>query len=922
MSAAPTTAPSFRRFGMLAAAGSALLGLAGLAQWVLAAGAALLPSGATPMKANTGLCLTLFGVAVFGSHRAPGARATRWLNRGAVTLCIVVGSLTLFEYAAGVDLGIDWIILGFNEPVVGGPSGRMSVIAALALIAVSTAFVFRDMETRSGGSPTQVLCFGVLVVMLVAFFGHVVGARSLFGAGGQFPGMGTETLAAFSLLTGSVLALNPERGAIATFTAEGVAGREARTALIMLGPMAIAVMSVVFLGQRSGWYDPVTATACAFALAVVLGVTACWRSFHQLVHAEHVIRAAVSDARSSEAQFRIAFEAAPSGMLMVDEAGVIALANGRAEALFGFAPGELDGQAIEALVPEGWLAAAEADHEVTGNPGPLALGREPTVTARRNDGAEFPAEICVKPVMTAEGKRLLVTVMDISARRRSEEAIGRLNADLRASEGRFALAVRGSHDGIWDWDAKRKRLWCSLRVYEQCGWNADRHPSLYKHWLSRLHPEDRGPAVAALRAHLRRDAPFDAEFRIRNDEGAYRWFRARGEAVFGTEGEPLRMAGSLTDVTELKQNLHWLRESERRLRVALDNHRVGLWQWHLPTDEVRCDANWRSVHDWSAGKDSPTREEWLAAIHPDDRSAFIASLRDCDQDPSHTFEVEYRTRTASGRIAWICTRGRVVQCGADGRPTRLMGTVEGITEWKRVESLLEARNRELENLLYVTSHDLREPLRAVLGFSKIVEEHYQRQLDAAGRDCLARVTRAANRLDRLLGEIWTLSRVRRIERPSAPVELRELVRNAVSQLDERIRETGAKVEIRDGFTSLPVHPTWVTQAIYNLVLNSLKFVRPGESPHIEVAPWQNGDAALGVVVRDRGPGVAPEHAERIFRLFQRAVGREVEGTGAGLAIVREVAERHGGRAWVQSRAGGGSEFIMTFGDSAGYRELQ
>jgi signal transduction histidine kinase len=104
--------------------------------------------------------------------------------------------------------------------------------------------------------------------------------------------------------------------------------------------------------------------------------------------------------------------------------------------------------------------------------------------------------------------------------------------------------------------------------------------------------------------------------------------------------------------------------------------------------------------------------------------------------------------------------------------------------------------------------------------------------------------------------------------------------------------------------------------VYNLVANALKFTRPNEPPEIEIAPYHaNGTAPaeVGLVVRDRGSGVAPEHAERIFQLFQRAVGREVEGTGAGLAIVRQVAERHGGRAWVQPREGGGAEFILTFG---------
>ncbi|MBI3333568.1 MAG: hypothetical protein HYZ93_05715 [Candidatus Omnitrophica bacterium] len=114
--------------------------------------------------------------------------------------------------------------------------------------------------------------------------------------------------------------------------------------------------------------------------------------------------------------------------------------------------------------------------------------------------------------------------------------------------------------------------------------------------------------------------------------------------------------------------------------------------------------------------------------------------------------------------------------------------------------------------------------------------------------------------------------------------------------------------------------TWAVEAIYNLISNALKFTREGQAPEVEVVPYVSDgkiSGITGIAIRDHGPGVAPEHRERIFELFQRAVGREVEGTGAGLAIVRAVAERHGGRAWVQPCQGGGSEFIITFGSIVG-----
>ena len=163
-------------------------------------------------------------------------------------------------------------------------------------------------------------------------------------------------------------------------------------------------------------------------------------------------------------------------------------------------------------------------------------------------------------------------------------------------------------------------------------------------------------------------------------------------------------------------------------------------------------------------------------------------------------------------------------------------------------------------------------------------------------------------------KLLAISRVQRMEPPTEDVEGASLVQAALLQLEGKIKKTGVQVRVANDLPRLRVHKTLVTQAISNLLANALKFTSNGHAPEIEVVPYQpgNGELASGIVVRDRGPGVAPEHAERIFQLFQRAVGREVEGTGAGLAIVQRVAERHGGRAWVQPREGGGSEFFITF----------
>jgi len=224
---------------------------------------------------------------------------------------------------------------------------------------------------------------------------------------------------------------------------------------------------------------------------------------------------------------------------------------------------------------------------------------------------------------------------------------------------------------------------------------------------------------------------------------------------------------------------------------------------------------------------------------------------------------------------------------------------------------LERSNRELETLLYIVSHDLKEPLRSIEYFSTSLKEDHFDKLDDKARDYFSRVITAASRMRLLLDDILMMSRARRMKAPDEMVNGEALVNEALARLEGKIKQVDAKITIAQKFPVYKVERVWATQAILNLIANALKFTKEGEAPIIEISPYsQNGQ--IGIMVSDRGPGVPQGFTKKIFELFQRAVDRKVEGTGAGLAIVLEVAHRHNGDAWVQPREGGGSDFIITF----------
>lgn len=238
-----------------------------------------------------------------------------------------------------------------------------------------------------------------------------------------------------------------------------------------------------------------------------------------------------------------------------------------------------------------------------------------------------------------------------------------------------------------------------------------------------------------------------------------------------------------------------------------------------------------------------------------------------------------------------------------------------VTERKRHREEIDQKNKDLETLLYVTSHDLREPLRAIRSFSELLRDRTTDLLGETEASFLTRVIDGADRLDRLLEDVLMLSRAQRASEADEPIDPRMVIDDVLKQLEPRIAETGASIEISDSLPRVRVDPRWLRQSIFNLVANALKFVNPGETPQIEIVGHERSSDSgtqMGLVVQDRGPGIPEEHAERVFQLFQRAVGRKVEGTGAGLAIVRQVAKRYGGNAWVEPRPGGGSCFFLAF----------
>lgn len=230
---------------------------------------------------------------------------------------------------------------------------------------------------------------------------------------------------------------------------------------------------------------------------------------------------------------------------------------------------------------------------------------------------------------------------------------------------------------------------------------------------------------------------------------------------------------------------------------------------------------------------------------------------------------------------------------------------------QRAQEALDQRAAELDAFTCSISHDLKEPLRAIEGFSRLVLEDYGDRLDEQGRDYLAKLRSASVRMRRLLEGLLALSCVSRQSSPPTRVDVGRLVGEIVDGMQLTIDAKGATVEVEDALPEVVADAPRVEQLFANLIGNALKF-NESKRPFVKVGARGAEDGIATFFVRDNGIGIDPQHHERIFGMFQRLHGREdYEGTGAGLAIAKRVVEAVGGRIWVESELGAGATFLFT-----------
>lgn len=311
-------------------------------------------------------------------------------------------------------------------------------------------------------------------------------------------------------------------------------------------------------------------------------------------------------------------------------------------------------------------------------------------------------------------------------------------------------------------------------------------------------------------------------------------------------------------------------------------------------------------------------------VHAEDRDRLKAVL--ADQGYVTGFETEVRRK--DGSTFWISINAHSIR-DATGVVQYYEGTNTDITDRKRVEeelrklnealeqrvrdrtAQLEAVNQELESFSYSVSHDLRAPLRSIDGFSRILLEDYypDRSLDETGRSYLERIRKAVHHMGQLIEDLLKLSRISRVEYRKSPIDLSRMVKDLAERFRQNMPDRMVEVIVEAGIV-MNGDASLMEIALVNMLDNAWKFTGKTSHPRIEFGKTQK-DGMTVCYLRDNGAGFDPQYANKLFGAFQRLhAPEEFPGTGIGLATVKRIINRHGGRIWAEGEVGKGATFYF------------
>jgi PAS domain S-box-containing protein len=537
----------------------------------------------------------------------------------------------------------------------------------------------------------------------------------------------------------------------------------------------------------------------------------------------------------------------------------------------------------------------------------------------KSDGTIKHIHAIGHPVLNLNGELVQVvgTMVDVTERRRAEEA-------LRRSEAYLAEAQTLTHTGSWAWQLPgRDNVHLSEEWYRVFGFNPEAGMPPWEARFQRVHPEDRIKWQGAIERAIQEKTDYDIKFRILLPDGTLKWVHTVGHPVLNGSGDLVQFVGTSTDITERKHAEEALRRSEAYLAESQRLTLTGSWASHATTYEA---LYWSEemfrVFGFDPQQGLPMRDQWLQRIHPEDRDKVKQQASDRMFLQKVNSDLEFRIVLPDGTIKHIHGLAHPV-LGPNGELVEVVGTVVDITERKRAENERERLRQAQADLAHVNrvntmgeltaslAHEIKQPIAAAVTNARTYMRWLAREQPnlAEAQEAATRLINDVTRASDIISRISSLFKKETAQREF--VNVNELVLEMVAL----VRTEAARYSISVQTDLAPALPqvladrVQLQQVFMNLMLNGIEAMKDLETPgRLTIISRQMENHQLQISVSDTGVGLPAETPEKIFEAF---VTSKSQGTGMGLPISRSIIESHGGRLWATPNAGPGATFQFT-----------
>ena len=626
-----------------------------------------------------------------------------------------------------------------------------------------------------------------------------------------------------------------------------------------------------------------------------------------------VRRAAEKHLGQMESRYRGLLEAAPDAMVVVDQSGAIVLLNVQAEKQFGYRRDELLGQQVKNIIPEGFAERLIADGTRSAAEA-LAqqIGTGIELIARRKDKTEFPIEIMLSPLESAEGTLVTAAIRDISVRKSAEKHLAQM-------EGRYRGLLEAAPDAMVVVNPAGEIVLLNVQAEKQFGYQRD---ELIGQKVKNIIPE--GFAERLIADGTRSAAEALAQ---QIGTGIELIARRKDKTEFPIEimlsplesSEGTLVTAAIRDISVRRAAEKHLGQMESRYRGLLEAAPDAMVVVNQRGEIVL--LNVQAEKKFGYHRDELVGQKVKNIIPEGFAERLVAdALRSVEdalaQQIGTGIELTGRRKdgtefpielmlspleSAEGILVTAAVRDITVRRQADAN---LLSKVE---ELKR-------SNEELGQFAYIASHDLQEPLRMVASYTQLLSRRYKGKLDSDADEFIAFAVDGASRMQRLIQDLLAYSRVGTKGRDLLEISSEEALLSALINLRAGIQECGAQVT-HDSLPIVLADEMQLVQLFQNLVGNAIKYQSKGV-PKVHISAVKNGGKKWTFSVKDNGLGIEPQYFEKIFGMFQRLHKREeFAGTGIGLAICKKIVERHGGSISVESQPGQGATFRFALAES-------